>query len=161
MLLVVADTGPINYLVLIKQIELLPILFDRIVIPEAVRLELDDGDAPEEVRAWIQEPPPWIEVHPSPPFGDLGALENIHKGEKAAIVLAALLDANLLLMDDRRGVRVAQSKGFTVTGTLGILDRAADRGLIDFVSTVRQLEATNFRRPEALLERLLQKHDQR
>jgi predicted nucleic acid-binding protein len=39
-MIVVADTSPINYLVLIKEIEVLPKLYGKIVIPEAVREEL-------------------------------------------------------------------------------------------------------------------------
>jgi predicted nucleic acid-binding protein len=46
MRLVVADTGPLNYLVLIEAVELLPKLFERVFAPEAVRLELLDQDAP-------------------------------------------------------------------------------------------------------------------
>jgi predicted nucleic acid-binding protein len=62
MRLVVADTGPLNYLVLIEAIELLPKLFQRVFAPEAVRAELLDQDAPAVVRAWAAQPPGWLEV---------------------------------------------------------------------------------------------------
>jgi predicted nucleic acid-binding protein len=52
MRLVVADTGPINYLVLIGAIEVLQSLSERIFIPAAVHAELVDVEAPEVVRAW-------------------------------------------------------------------------------------------------------------
>jgi predicted nucleic acid-binding protein len=42
---------------------------------------------------------------------------------------------------------VAQGKGLRVTGTLGLLDLAAERGLIDFAEAIRSLERTSFRRP--------------
>jgi predicted nucleic acid-binding protein len=45
-----------------------------------------------------------------------------------------------------------------VTGTLGILDLAAQRGLADFAQAVGQLRQTNFRFPGALLDALLKKH---
>src|SRR5258707_463532 len=51
MRLVVADTGPLNYLVPTSDIELLPKLFQRVLVPQAVRDELADGDAPAAVRA--------------------------------------------------------------------------------------------------------------
>jgi predicted nucleic acid-binding protein len=51
-------------------------------------------------------------------------------GERAAIALAVAIGAELILMDDRAGVAVAYQKGLTVTGTLGVLDLAARRGLI-------------------------------
>ncbi len=59
-------------------------------------------------------------------------------------------------MDDRKGVIVAERKGLTVTGTLGVL--AADRGLVDFSQAIKKLEGTSFRRPEVLLDSLLKKH---
>ena len=63
-------------------------------------------------------------------------------------------------MDDRKGVLAAERKGLLVTGTLGVLDIAAERGLVDFAESVRKLEQTNFRRPIGLLEILLTKHKQ-
>jgi predicted nucleic acid-binding protein len=62
MRLVVADTGPLNYLVLIEAIELLPRLFERVFTPEAVRAELLDQDAPAPVRAWAPQPPGWLDL---------------------------------------------------------------------------------------------------
>jgi predicted nucleic acid-binding protein len=50
MLLVVADTGPLNYLILTEPIGILPQLFDSIVIPAAVFHELADSDAPAAVQ---------------------------------------------------------------------------------------------------------------
>jgi predicted nucleic acid-binding protein len=64
-------------------------------------------------------------------------------------------------MDDRRGVNAAQRKGFRVTGTLGILDLAAQRALADFAQAVEQLRQTNFRVPKALLDGLLEEHKDR
>jgi len=89
------------------------------------------------------------------------SLKGIDAGEKAAIQLAVSLNADLLLMDDRRGVKAAQRKGLHVTGTLGILDLAAHRGLVDFAQAVEKLRLTNFRTPPALLEALLKAHRER
>lgn len=66
-------------------------------------------------------------------------------GEKAALALAAMLGADLVLMDDRGGVAVARRKGLAVTGTLGILDLAARLGLLDLGEAFARLQATNFR----------------
>ncbi len=68
------------------------------------------------------------------------------------------MHADLLLIDDRRGIRAARQQGLRVTGTLGVLDLAAGRGLVDFADAIRKLEGTSFRRPEALLQSLLNKH---
>ena len=61
-MVVVADTSPINYLVLIEQIELLPQLYIRILIPPAVREELKHPVVPSPVRDWAAHPPSWLEV---------------------------------------------------------------------------------------------------
>jgi predicted nucleic acid-binding protein len=56
-MIVVADTGPINYLIWIGQIAVLPKLYTMVLIPEAVRDELRKPGAPEFVRRWIEAPP--------------------------------------------------------------------------------------------------------
>lgn len=76
-------------------------------------------------------------------------------GERAAIALGVALSAELLLMDDRAGVAAARTRGLAVTGTLGLLDRAARRGLVDLVAAFDALKATNFHTRQALLDTLL------
>ena len=162
MRLVIADTGPLNYLILIGHIDLLPVLFERVVLPTTVQGELASSKAPTFVRHWIANLPAWLEVHDAPlSQGEDASLKGIDAGEKAAIQLAASLHADLLLMDDRKGVNAAQRKGLRVTGTLGILDLAAQRGLADFAQAVEQLRQTNFRIPHALLDALLEEHKEK
>ena len=159
MRLVIADTGPLNYLILIGHIDLLPVLFEKVVLPAAVQVELASGQAPLLVRDWIANLPNWAQVREAPlSQAEDASLKGTDAGERAAIQLAALLNADLLLMDDRKGVTAAQGKGLRVTGTLGILDLAAQRGLADFAQAVGQLRQTNFRFPGALLDALLKKH---
>jgi predicted nucleic acid-binding protein len=99
--LVIADTGPVNYLVLIGNIDLLPALFDKVILPSAVQAELTDADAPLSVRNWIADPPAWLHDHEAPSRqSDQASVEGLDEGEAAAIALAILLDADLLLMDD-------------------------------------------------------------
>ena len=161
MRLVIADTGPINYLVLIGSVDLLPLLFEKVILPSAVRAELTDPDVPSLVRNWIADPPDWLDVHetPSRQF-DQASVEELDNGEAAAIALAISLDADLPLMDDRKGAIVARGKGLRVTGTLGVLDLAAQRGLVNLAQTVNRLRRTTFRIPEALLDSLMKKHPQ-
>jgi predicted nucleic acid-binding protein len=160
--LVIADTGPVNYLVLIGNIDLLPALFDKVILPSAVQAELTDADAPLSVRNWIADPPAWLHVHETPcRQSDQASVEGLDEGDAAAIALAILLGADLLLMDDRKGVMVARGRGLRVTGTLGVLDLAAQRGLVNFAQAVNRLRGTTFRIPEALLDSLVEKHAQR
>jgi predicted nucleic acid-binding protein len=79
------------------------------------------------------------------------ALLHLEDGERAAIQLAIRIGAELLLIDDRDGVNAARRKGFAVTGTLGILNLAASRGLIRLDDAVERLRNTSFRcRPDVL-----------
>jgi predicted nucleic acid-binding protein len=145
MRLVVADTGPINYLILIEAIEVLPKLFQTIFTPRAVRDELAHVDAPPTVRAWAAHCPAWLEVRPNPDWNANDATAAaLDEGERAAIALAIAIGAELILMDDRAGVAVAYQRGLTVTGTLGVLDLAARRGLIDLAAALGRLKATSF-----------------
>ncbi|MDQ2945230.1 MAG: DUF3368 domain-containing protein [Acidobacteriota bacterium] len=126
MQLVIADTGPINYLILVGYINILPTLFQRVILPSAVRDELKNRKAPPLVKQWIADPPSWAEVHEATHIYD-AAMETLDAGEEDAIALAIQLRADLILMDDREGVLIARSKGFRVAGTLGILAMAAAR----------------------------------
>ena len=158
MRLVVADTAPLNYLVLIGEVELLSALFEKVFVPEPVRNELRHAEAPDAVRRWIANPPPWIEVVASGQETDDPMLKRLDDGERAAIELAVRIGAELILMDDRDGVTVARSKGFAVTGTLGIIDLAARRDLIRLDEALERLRATSFRcRPE-IMDAMLAKH---
>jgi predicted nucleic acid-binding protein len=154
MRLVVADTGPVNYLVLIDAIGVLPNLFERIYIPAAVHAELIDTEAPEEVRTWVERAPEWFEVRPNPDDSSLDE-RSLDEGERAAISLALAINADLVLMDDRAGVTVAYKHGLTVTGTLGVLELAARRGLIDLAAALARLKTTNFRYPPEIVDALL------
>jgi predicted nucleic acid-binding protein len=153
--LVIADTGPLNYLILIEHIDLLPRLFQKVVLPTAVQDELMDIDAPPEVRSWIARPPAWLEIVAAP--GAMGPVI-LGAGETAVIALAESLHADLLLIDERKGVKIARNKGFRVTGTLGLLEVAAQAGLVDFVEAAERLRRTTFRSPDALLETMLKKY---
>ena len=70
MTVVVADTSPLNYLILIEAIELLPRLYGRIVIPVEVLNELIDGGAPRRVSEWATKLPEWVEVRSTPLSND-------------------------------------------------------------------------------------------
>lgn len=61
-------------------------------------------------------------------------------------------------MDDRAGVAAAYRRGLTVTGTLGVLDIAARRGLVDLEAAFVKLKATNFRYPPEIMAELLAQH---
>lgn len=61
-MIVVSNTSPLNYLVLISAVDLLPQLFGSIFIPPAVQDELSDPETPDSVRKWSTHPPAWLHV---------------------------------------------------------------------------------------------------
>ena len=61
-MIVVADTSPINYLVLIDAVSVLPELYENIIVPHAVFAELQTAETPEKVRAFVKALPSWLEV---------------------------------------------------------------------------------------------------
>jgi predicted nucleic acid-binding protein len=151
--LVIADTGPINYLLMIGHIGILPALFERVILPASVKDELADPDAPELVRKWIADPPRWLDIRQTSgpdAVADLGA------GETGAITIAVELHADMLLMDERRGVRAARRLGIEVTGTLGILSRAGQRGIIDLAEAFNRLKQTSFRYRQEVMDQFLE-----
>lgn len=60
-MIVVADTGPLNYLVLIEAVEVLQPLYSNVVVPTTVAEELRSAGAPSAVQKWIAQPPEWLE----------------------------------------------------------------------------------------------------
>lgn len=139
MLLVVADTSPIRYLVEIGHIDILPRLFERILIPSLVYDELRHPSAPTSVREWVNALPAWLEVLPVSVSSD-PAFQSLDEGEKSALTLGMILGADLILIDDRKGAATALRKGFQVTGTLGLLTRSAQRGLLDLAESLARLK---------------------
>ncbi|WP_072621244.1 hypothetical protein [Spirulina major] len=142
-MIVLCDTSPICYLILIGQINLLPQLFQAITIPTAVRDELLNEDAGQSIYTWIQHPPPWLHTQTVPqPL--LSLPDHLGAGEREAISLAVSLQADLVIIDDLDARTAAQKLNLSIIGTLGILYRAGVRELIDFPAAIAQLQKTSF-----------------
>jgi predicted nucleic acid-binding protein len=123
------------------------------MIPEAVFLELTSQSTPELVKEWILSNPDWLRVGHTPALPDI-ELDEIQIGERQAIVLAQQLPSDLIILDDRKARRLAQTRGLNVIGTIGVLTVAAEKGLITLDEAVKDLKRTNFRASLALLQSL-------
>jgi predicted nucleic acid-binding protein len=150
----VADASPLCYLVLIGQIDLLPKLFLQVVVPQAVITELLHQDAPGVIQNWASNPPAWISTAATAEVVSDGP-EKLQAGGRAAIILAESIKADLILLDEKAGRRVADKRGLRVTGLLGVLGEAATRGFVDLPSAIDRLRKTTFRYSPALLKATL------
>jgi predicted nucleic acid-binding protein len=153
-MIVVADTSPLNYLVLLGHVDILAKIYAEVLVPQTVLDELQDSDAPAEVRAWVSAPPVWLQIS-TLIFRLDPLLSRLDRGEQDAILLAESLKAERLIIDDLEGRREAANRGLPVIGTLGILAEAARRNLLDLPQALAALQATNFHVAPDLIELLL------
>lgn len=143
-MIVVADTSPLNYLVLIDEIDLLPAIFGQVLLPQAVFQELGHPKTSPRVRQWAADLPAWLEVRTAVSVAD-AALLRLDIGEREAIQLALELGVRTVLIDEADGRQLAERLHLEVRGTLGILEHAAKLGKINFRQALSKLEQTNFR----------------
>jgi predicted nucleic acid-binding protein len=152
---IVADTTPLNYLILIEAVDLLPRLYGGALLPPSVLAELAHPHAPGVVRNWASQPPVWLRVmQPQSPADP--SLANLDTGERDSILLAIEQRATLLLMDERDGAAAARGRNLVVVGTLGVLDIAAARGWLDLPTMFTRLRQTTFRSPHRLMNTMLE-----
>jgi predicted nucleic acid-binding protein len=159
-MIVVADASPLNYLILIECVEILERLYGRVLVPAAVMEELRHFGAPTAVSGWANDIPKWIEIRQIT-FRQDPALDLLDPGEREAIQLAEEQRADLLLVDERQGRRVASLRGISTTGTLGVLLAAGKRNLLDAQAAYERLVSqTSFRASPGVREAFLRLCDE-
>lgn len=154
---VVADGSPIIALVQIDRVDILPQLFDTVLLPPQVFRELRAPSRPDRVQAFAGSPPEWI-VERAP--SSIEPIPGLHPGETAAISLAIEIHAGILLVDEVKGRRAARERGLEITGTVGVLERAAKRGLVNLAESFDHLLLVNFWVSRTLLDEALERHEQ-
>ena len=98
-MIVVADSGPLHYLVLLEHIDLLRRFYGQVLVPDLVAGELTTAGAPDIVRKWMANPPTWVDVRPVAADAISRVTDDLDLGERAAIALAEAVAADLLLID--------------------------------------------------------------
>ena len=101
------------------------------------------------MRHWIMQKPDWLLVQEVMSSDDI-ELNLLHRGEREAISLAIQSSADLIILDEQVARKVAESCGMHVTGTLGILNFAGQRGLLNIPRVVERLKRTSFRATPAM-----------
>lgn len=139
--IVVADAGPIHYLVLIECEEILGELFERVLVPFAVRDELLHPRAPQKVKDWIASPRPWLEFVS---VSQAQSVRGLHKGEAESLQVALERSAAAVLMDDLDGRAAARRLGIPTFFTIAILELGAEQGLIQLPVALAKLQQTSF-----------------
>lgn len=129
-MIVVPDAGPLIYLSGAGRLDLLRVLYTRVVVPRVVYDEVVVRGVGL-VGATEVAAAKWIEVVDAPP--DVALLRDLDLGEAAAIPLAEGLHATLLC-DDGAARLVARRRGLAVVGTLGVLLRAKREGHLELVA---------------------------
>ncbi len=142
-MIIIADTSPVNYLLLIGEIEILPQLYGRVIIPSAVLEELSAKNAPELVKNWLLTSPEWLEIRNVSNVIETELAELLDAGEREAIQIAGELGADLLIIDEKLGREIAVRRGLRIVGTIGVLAMAGERNLINVEKTTEKLENTN------------------
>jgi uncharacterized protein len=130
---VVADTSPLFYLARLGRLALLRDLYQSVNLPPAVWSEaLAGGRSYPEILPHLQSgvSDGWLVLSKAPRSGPLAEAARLDEGEREAILLACEIHADLLIVDEQIGRGVAERLGLVVTGTLGVLAEAKNKGLI-------------------------------
>ena len=150
-MIVVADSGPLHYLILLNQTDLLPALYGDVLVPVAVMRELSSAGAPLKVADWLASAPAWLRIQSVEPELAGTIPQHLDLSEREAIALAQAIGADLLLIDDAEGRAEARRRKLRITGTLGVLRAAAERQMVDVSAIIADLRQTNFYFDEHLI----------
>jgi predicted nucleic acid-binding protein len=142
---VICNTSPIQYLHQVNLLHILRELYGLIAIPEGVLAELHAG-----LMMGISLPDvkslSWFSVKYVRERNLLKMVSGLGAGEKEVLGLALETPGSLVILDDLPARRYASFLGVRLTGTLGLLLKAKEKGIIDAVLPVLdQLEALQFR----------------
>jgi len=153
-MLIVSDTSPITNLIQIGQLDILEQVFEQIIIPEKVYEELSVYEKQKEEI----ESQDWILVKAVTNKEEVKILERrLDSGEAEAIVLAKELNADLLIVDERKGRKAAEEYGLKVIGLLGVLIQGKKKGHLKELKPIldKLVGEIGFRVSKKLYDRIL------
>ena len=159
-MIVVSDTTPIISLIKINRLDLLKELFNEVLIPDAVFRELTTNTVFTS-EAQIVKSSSFLKVSAVQNHKALQLLQEVSgldDGESEAIILADELKDGVLVIDEKKGRKVAQKMGIPITGTVGILIQAYNEQKVsadEIRSYLTQLKNSNIRLSDSLIQQAL------
>lgn len=155
--LVIADSGPIFSLAIINKLDILTDLFDNVYIPNAVWEELTRDKTTEHYQHIVK----YFEGKVKEIIGFNELTFIMDYGESESVILYKELNADYLLIDDKKARNIAENFGMQCIGTIGILSIARSKGIIDELRTLFKLFIENKRFYSlTLLNAILKKHNE-
>lgn len=155
-MVIVSDTSIITNLIQIGELSLLRKIFGKVQIPTKVYDELQK--LPDQITLidkidWIAV----VSIENQSLFNEL--IQYLDPGEAESIVLALETKADLLLIDERKGRRIAKEYGILITGLLGVLLEAKSLGLVTALKPLLEKlkQEAGFRIGSELLREVLKK----
>lgn len=158
-IIIVSDTSPLSGLAIVNQLSILPKLYQKVIIPVAVKQELTFSKNPQFLIDSINNAD-WLEERKPTNISLINSLQidnNLDIGESEAICLALELSADFLLIDERLGRQEAKQRGLKIIGVLGILLGAKNKGFISEIKPIlnQLLNEANFRVSPILYQQIL------
>jgi predicted nucleic acid-binding protein len=147
---IISDTSCFIILSKIGEIELLYKLFGKVVT------------TPQIAEEFGEQLPDWVEIKSVSDEYKQQLLElQIDKGEASAIALAIENKDCLLILDDYKARKLAVKMNLNITGTIGMLIAAKNKGVIPSIkSLLEKIKQTNFRiSPELELQAILEANE--
>ena len=129
---IISNTTPILSLLKINKLTLLRELYGKVTIPNAVFQEIENGKE----KQYYQDLTllSWIEIAEINNPDSRVYFTDLDSGEAEVLILAREQNADLVIMDEIMGRRFAKQLEFNLTGTIGVLLKAKEKGLINSVS---------------------------
>lgn len=134
---IIVNSTPLIALAKANKLEILKEMYEHIIIPEAVYKEVTEKDDVAAQR--IEAAREWIEVRKVDSNLDRRMYKaKLHDGEVEVMLLAQEIGADAVIIDDGAARRTAEYLGLPLTGTLGVMIKAKQRGLLEAVMPVVQ-----------------------
>lgn len=162
--IVVADAGPLIGLARVNQLNLLERLYHHITIAIRVLEELKpSSEKPGATIISAAVDAGWLKVSQLKKKDDHSILNLlVDAGEAESIQLALEQNANILIIDDRKGRKIAKSRDVRIIGTGGILIAAKKKGMLEEIAPIiDNLAGVGYRLAPLLCQRILELADER